>query len=159
MKNLLHGLLAVGLSAVLFGAMPAEGAKKAKKPSEPYAGVFAFKKITLSDKQKEQVAALRKDYVPKLTELDKKRNAIRTPDRLKAALAARKAAASEGKKGKELTKIYNEALKLSPDEAKELAGLDKSYGALMKEINKKKMDLLTDEQKAALKPKPKPKAG
>jgi hypothetical protein len=161
MKKLLQGLLAVGLVAVLAGALPAQEKKgRGKRPrGEPYAGVFAFKKITLSDKQKEQVDALKKEYVPKLTEVDKKKRVILTSDRVKAAIAAQKKAKSDGTTNKkELNKVYNDALKLSEDEAKQLAELNRSGGALVKEINKKKMDLLTEEQKAALKPKPrKPK--
>jgi hypothetical protein len=51
--------------------------------------------------------------------------------------------------------VYNDALKLTADEKKELSAIAKSRGALMKDLNKKKTDLLTDEQKEALKPKKK----
>src|SRR5262249_32676137 len=145
--------------------------KKKPKAKEPYAGLFSFgKKITLTDKQKEQLEALKKDYVPKLVEQDKKRDAILTPERVKEAKAARKKVLDEGK-GKDLdkkekkepaakaNKAYNEALKITKEEKKELGETNKARHALVKEINTKKMALLTDEQKAALKPKPKKDKG
>jgi hypothetical protein len=70
---------------------------------------------------------------------------------------------------------FPKGVKLTEDQEKKIAELKKEYAAkveemqkkvnelqaardaLYKEINAKKMELLTDEQKEALKPKPKPK--
>jgi Spy/CpxP family protein refolding chaperone len=179
MCRLLSGLLVAGLAFLLAGNLTAEDTKKPeKKPAkanDPYAGIFSFpKQITLDDKQKEKIDALKKEYSPKLAEIDKKRNEVVAPDRYKAAneakkkatpeaTEARKKAADEGKGKKEqakiasdiLNKAYNDALKLTPDEKKQLAAINKERGQLVKEINTKKMAVLTDEQKEALKPKKK----
>jgi hypothetical protein len=199
MKSIARVLLTFALMAVVAvsaGAAdkkPADKKPPAKKPA-PYANLFTFPKvIKLDDKQKDQVEKLRAEYAPKLTDLDKKREAIMTADRVKAAQEARKKAsdailtpervkaaqeAAKDKKGKERTKAYQDALKLTADEKKALQGLNKVYndtlkltadeqkqlasinkdrGGLMKEINTKKLAILTDEQKEAIKPKPKKK--
>src|SRR5439155_26767252 len=98
-----------------------------------------------------------KEYAPRLAELDRRRDAVVTPEREKAARDARKAAAAEGKKGKELNKAYSDALNLTKEEHKQLGEIQRERGKLVKEINEKKMALLTGEQKEMLKSKPKPK--
>jgi len=158
MRRILCGLVAAGLLAMLASPVLAEEKEKKKpaKPKDTYAGTFSFPKaIKLTDKQTEELAALKKEYSPKLEAIDKKRGEVLTADRVKEAVAARKKAADEGKKGKDLSKAYNDALKLTKDEQKKLADINKERATLMKEITTKKMALLTDEQKEALKPKPK----
>ena len=49
-----------------------------------------------------------------------------------------------------------DALKVTKEEQKQLSEINKSRGALVKEITTKKLAILTDEQKEALKPKKKP---
>ena len=171
-NRLVSGLLVLAVAVLLTASLSAEDKKekKAKAGAKgPHAGAFSFpKKITLDDKQKEQLEALKKEYGPRLAEVDKKRSALLTPERVKAAKEARNKVTDEAK-GKELSKedkkelgkkanrAYNEALKLTTDEQKQLGAINKERAALMKEINAKKLALLTDDQKAALKPKPKPK--
>jgi len=197
MTSVVRGLLTLTLVALLAVAVQAQDKKAEKKPAkpkDPYAGAFAFpKQVKLDDKQKEQIEKLQAEYSPKLAELAKKQTAIVPADRIKAANEARKKAsdailtpdrvkaakeATKGKKGKEAQQAYQEALKLTPEEQKQLKGVNKVYdealnlsadekkqladvnkerGALIKEINTKKQAILTDEQKEAIKPKAKPK--
>jgi hypothetical protein len=142
------------LLAVSGRAEEKKAEKKDKPKGEPFAGVFAFnKKITLDDKQKEAVAALKKEYTPQLQDLSAKRSKIITPERQQAAAAAEKAAKAEGKKSKkELQEARQAALKLTEQEQSEMKEINQAFGKLAKEINTKKMALLTDEQKASLKP-------
>jgi hypothetical protein len=157
-KSLLRRLSVCALALVF--AIPASAEDK-KKPDEvkkpaPFAGVFAFPKtVTLTEDQQRKLDELRKDYTPKLEELKKKSDSILTADRLTAQKEALAKAKAEGKKGKELNDAGTAALKLNEDEAKQLAETKAAQGKLMAEINKKKMELLTDEQKKALQPKPK----
>src|ERR1041385_2978525 len=76
-------------------------AKKEDKKPEPYAGLFGFPKtITLDDKQSKALEDIKKEFLPKLQELDKKASAIVTPERAKAREEAVKKAKEDGKKGK-----------------------------------------------------------
>jgi hypothetical protein len=163
MTYLSRGLLTLCLLALLVGTLLADDAKKPEKkpakPKDPFASVFSFsKKIKLDDKQQEKLDALKKEYTPQLTELAAKRAKIMTPERVQKANDARKKAQADGEKDKKvLNKIYNDTLALTKDEQKELGALNKEQGNLNKEINTKKMAILTDEQKEAIKPKPKTK--
>lgn len=131
-----------------------------KKPDEKKPGAkvnvvdssFTFPKgIELSADQKEKVAALKKEYAPKIEESFKGVNKIMTPERRKARQEAEKQAKADGKKGKELQAAVAEAVKLTDDEKQIVANHNKLLG----EINKKKLELLTAEQKEKLKPKDK----
>jgi len=142
----------------LVSVASAEGKKAddVKKPGA-FAGAFSFpKSITLTDDQTKKVDGLKKEYTPQLEEMKKKLDVIMTADRLKAQKEAIDKAKADGKKGKELVEAGQAAIKLSPDETKQLTEIRAGQGKLMGEINKKKMELLTEEQKKALQPKPKP---
>jgi hypothetical protein len=158
-KTVMRTVIVLGVAALLAASGRADeqkAEKKAKPKGEPFAAVFSFpKSIQLDDKQKEAVAGLKKEYTPQLEELRGKRVKIITPERQKAMAEAVKAAKAEGKKGKELNEARLAALKLTDEEKGQLKELDQAQLKLAKEIGQKKMALLTDEQKASLKPKKK----
>jgi hypothetical protein len=159
MRLFVRTLFALCLATML--VVPALAADKAdKKPQKkPVAKpannlLFSFPKaIKLDAGQQEKLEALKKEYTPKLTELTAKQAKIMTPERIKARQEATAAAKKAGKKGKELAEAAQAALNLSKEEQKELAQTRGQFVKLVQEINKKKMALLTDEQKALLKPK------
>jgi hypothetical protein len=128
--------------------------KKAK--ATPFANVFTFPKtITLAEDQQKKLDDLKTDYTPKLVEMKKALDVVMTSDRKKALKEAVAKAKADGKKGKELKQAGLDALQLNEDEKKQLAAANLAQKKLMAEINQKKTALLTDEQKKALKPKPK----
>jgi hypothetical protein len=158
-KTVVRGLFVFCAAALLAAPAAAEDKKpvKEKPKAEPHAGVFAFPKaIKLDEKQQAKLAELKKEYTPKLVEIHARLDKIMTPERKKAAAAARKEAKAAGKKGKEIGEAVGAVLKLSDSEKAEVKAINKDHSKLVKEINQKKMALLTDEQKALLKPK-KPK--
>jgi len=159
-KTVVRGLFVFCAAALLAATASAEDKKadkKEKPKAEPFASVFAFPKaIKLDEKQQAKVAELKKEYTPKLAEFHTRFVKIMTPERQKAAATARKEARDAGKKGKEIAEAVNAALKLSDSEKAEMKDINQGRSKLVKEINQKKMALLTDEQKALLKPK-KPK--
>lgn len=176
MKLLVRGLLAFGLALVLSLTVSAEEKKKevkkedvkkeAKKdaPKKPAVNqLFTFPKNmkpAATEEQIQKMADLEKKYVPQMAEISKKIAAIQTPELAKARQAAIKQAATDGKKGKEAQEAGYAALKLSDDQLKGLKELEAARGKLGQEINKEKVALLTDEQKASLKApakKPEPK--
>lgn len=160
MRSLLRCLPVLAVTLVFACTASAEEKKKAeeaKKPA-PFANVFTFPKtVTLAADQQKKLDDLKKEYTPRLEELKKQQDAILTADRLKAQKEATDKARADGKKGKDLAEAGQTALKLNAAEAKQLAESRTAQGKLMAEINKKKLEVLTDEQKKALQPKPKTK--
>lgn len=115
---------------------------------------FAFpRQVQLTDDQKAKLENLKKEYGPKLAEADTRVTGVMTPERQKAAAEVRKKATSEGKKGKDVQDAVNAALNLSADEQAKFREATAARAKLAQEINKKKLELLTEEQKAQLKPK------
>lgn len=153
-------LLVVLAMLLVSPVLAADKAKKKKPRKRPAPGAQLFqvsKKIKLDDKQKEALAALRKEYAPRVKEAFAKIGAVMTPERRKAAAAALKKARDEGKKGKELRKARLEALKLSEEDVKQLKSAQAELAKLRKEIQGKIRGLLTDEQKEQIKSKRKPR--
>ena len=154
--------LSVFALAFLVAGARAEDKKPAdkkddKKPAvTPFANTFTFPKtITLTEEQQKKIDDLKKEYTPKLVDVQKKLDTIETPERKKARAEALKKAKADNIKGKELTKLIDDAVKYTDDEKKQLKDIGAERGKLFSEIQKKKMEVLTDEQKKALQPKPK----
>jgi hypothetical protein len=146
------------LAALLASPLLAEDKKADKKQpaKNPYGQTFSFPKgITPDANQQAKLDELKKEYGPRLDELNAKLAKVMTPERQKAAAAARKAAQGEGKKGKEVQEAVLTALKLSSEEEAQYKEVQQARTKLNREINKKKTELLTDEQKEKLKKKPK----
>jgi len=154
-----------GWALLLAGAAPAHdktpGAKKEdpNPPAPPSVVDFVFnfpRQIKLSEDQQAKIAVLKKEYAPKFVEVQKKSATIMTPERQKAATAAVKQAIADGKKtNKELQEAINEALKLSKEEQAQLQEINAAGNKLFVEAQKKAREVLTDEQREQLKPKPK----
>ena len=142
-----------GLLILLPGLRAADEKKAEAKASDK---AFTFpKQVVLTDEQKTKLETLKKEYGPKLDEIDARIAPIMTPERQKVADEARKKAQADGKKGKEVQEAVADALKLPAEDQAKVTEANKERAKLMKEINAKKTDLLTDEQKAQLKPKDK----
>jgi hypothetical protein len=151
MRRVFLPLLALLVLVPVVGA--AQEKKAAPKPSD---AAFNFPKpIQLTDEQKTKVDELKKEYGPKLDEIQTRIDAVMTPERKKTAEEAGKKAKDDGKKGKELQEAIAAALNLPAEDAAKLKEAQADRGKLMKEIQGKKQALLTDDQKAQLKPKPK----
>jgi Spy/CpxP family protein refolding chaperone len=153
MKRTLQGLLVLTLAVVL--AMPAAAAedkkkKKKKKGRRAPAAVRVTKGIELTADQKKQVAAINKEFAPKLLELNKKAGTIITPEQRKARSVAFKKAKADGKKGKEARAAVNAAVNLSAEQKKALAEVNKARQVIFTAARAKFVEILTDEQKAKL---------
>lgn len=163
MRSPLRCLPVFGLILVLAGLVPAEDKKPNRKlpdlqpaPILSVDQIFSFpKRVTLTDDQQANLAALKKEYAPRITELQKKRSAIVTPERQKAAIDARIKALNEGRNSKEAQAAYDRALKLTDEEKEHLNNAILAIRRLSTEAHAKVEALLTDEQKETLKPQPK----
>ncbi len=160
MRSLFAALPAAFLLALTVGPAPAgtttptptTPAGKAHHHHHHARDPFALpKQVQLTADQQAKVDALKKQYAPKLAELHARIAAVFTPERHKAAAAARQHATAEGKKGKELQAAVRAALNLTPDEQAKLKDAFTARKALVKEIRHQEFALLTDAQKAQLK--------
>lgn len=139
-RTLMILALAVLIAAPLSAADKKK--KKGKKGRKAPVAVRVPKGLELTGEQKEQVAALNKEYGPKLAAARKK--LALTPEQQKAGAETRKKNKEEGKKGKVANKAVLDAQNLS-DEQKEA---QKEQRKLRTEVRGKFLALLTPEQKA-----------
>lgn len=154
--------LAVGcvLASAAFAADEQPAAKGKKKGKKAAATPAAFKlpdAISLSAEQQTKLDELKTQYVDKLREAMKKVNDVYTAEQRTAVQSARKTAAAEGKKGKQLKAAVEAAVQLSDDQKQKLSEAQSQLMALQKEVRGKVVGLLTDEQKELVKPKGKKK--
>ena len=138
------------LSLVLLVAAPLaaaeEKAKKAKGKGAANAGIFAnIAKLDLNAEQKEKLAAVKKTFGPKLTELRKK--AGLSAETRKARAAAQKEATEKGLKGKDRQEFLDSKSNLTDDQKKAVAEM----AAATLKAKAAIAAFLTDEQKAKAK--------
>jgi Spy/CpxP family protein refolding chaperone len=144
------GVLALAVAFAMVGKLSADD--KSCPTSKPQRHAMAgpwdlLKGLNLTDDQKAQVKALRKEYMPKFKAAA---DNILTDEQKKARDDAVKAAKAEGKKRGEVMKAAHEAVKLT-DEQK--TKMKEAVKPLHKEVHEKLMAILTPEQKAQLKQK------
>jgi Spy/CpxP family protein refolding chaperone len=111
--------------------------------------VERVKDLNLTDDQKAKLAELKKQYDPKLKELNAKLDGVLTAEQKKARDDAFKAARDAGKRPDRET--IQAAMKLTDAQKAELAKGRKAVDALNKEISDKVTKLLTTEQQDVLK--------
>jgi hypothetical protein len=155
MRRLSVTFLALGLAATPAAAAGDQKSAGSKAPGKGAAAkhgdAFGFPKaVELTDEQKAKLDELRKEFGPRLVEANARVTAILTPERHKVLAEARKKAVAEGKKGKEAQEAAIAALNLSADEQAKLQEALAARQQLMKEINRRKLELLTDKQKEQL---------
>lgn len=159
MKKLARLVLTLAVAAILVAPAAAQNKKKKRKKGRKKARALNVVRLpravqeTLSDEQKSKIAAINKEYAPKLAELFKKRNAILTPEQRKAQREAQRSARQAGKRGKALRDAVAEAVKLSDDQKKQQREIGKQLRALQQQARTKVLAVLTDEQKAKLRAK------
>ena len=153
MKTIIHSLslllLAFAVITPTFADDKADKAKAKKKKSAP-AAIKVPGGVTLNEDQRAKLAALNKEFGPKLAACRKEAAGIITADQRKARAAALKEAKAAGKKGKELREAAEAAFKVSEEQKTKLAECKKAMGALQKEVRAGLAAILTDEQKAKL---------
>lgn len=147
-RNLVcFSLIAIVASAGVADEKVKKGKKQQKAPSVTQRLVA---KLTLTDEQKTQVAAIDKQFAAKAKELADKRKAMLTPEQQKAQAAAQKAAKEAGQKGPEARKAVDAALNLTEDQKAQQKELAKGQQALNTEVIAALKKVLTAEQQEAL---------
>lgn len=146
-------VLSTALTLVMaVGVMAADEAKKpekAKGKGKAAPSVVQLpKEVELTAEQKEKIAAINKEFAPKLAEANKKLESILSEDQRKARAEALKKAREEGKKGKEAAESVAAATKITDDQKVKFEEAQKAVATIRKEALEKAAAVLTDEQKA-----------
>jgi Spy/CpxP family protein refolding chaperone len=115
--------------------------------------------LNLTDDQKAKLEEIKKEYAPKFKEAAEKSEGILTPEQKTARKEAMKAAREAGKRGPEVRKEIEAAMKLTDEQKAKMADARKAMEALQKEVRGKVMEILTPEQKAKLEQQAKERGG
>jgi Spy/CpxP family protein refolding chaperone len=147
-------LLAIGIFSIAAMQGTAQekqkkNAKKGAKGPDPVAKMLEGVR-DLSADQQAKIAEIKKQYAPKLAEIQKRRSEIMTPDRRRTEKEARKTAKDAGKKGKELQNAVNDALGLSAAEREKLEAVQQENQALTAKIREEISAVLTPDQREKL---------
>lgn len=142
--------LAVVLSVSVSGFAQEKQKKGKAAQAPPSATARLVEKLELTDAQKESVAAIDKQFAPKLQELNKKRSAILTADQRKAQQAAQKAGREAGSTPAEIRKAVEAALQLTPEQSAQMKEVQKLQTALNGQVLEALKKVLTPEQQAKL---------
>lgn len=144
------------VSEILTAEQRAKLAGGPKKRPAPKLAARIVGKLDLNEKQKEQIAALDKEFGGKYQELQTKQAGILTNEQKKARSDAIKLAKKAKTKGKELRETIDSATQATAEQKAQLAETAKALGSLQKQLRAKVSEILTEEQRAQLGKKQKP---
>ncbi len=128
-------------------------AQEKKKPDPTGADAQVFKlptEITLTADQETKMATLKKEFGPKIAELQKKSTDILTKDQRAARKAAMEKAKADGLKGKALQEAVDAAMMLTAEQKEQQAAVKKDLDPIVAEVKKQIDNFLTAEQKTKL---------
>lgn len=149
-------LLTLVLSLVVVANLSAgEGKKKGKDKCKADATSVVpaemLKGLTLTDEQKTKIEALKTEYAPKVKDAMKKMDDVLTADQKKARDEVLKADKAAGKKGPEVRKDVEAALKLTDEQKTKKEAAKNEMKTLQKDVRGKVIALLTPEQQEQVK--------
>ena len=108
-----------------------------------------LKPVTLTGDEMAKLGALKKDYQQKFTDAYAKADVL-TPEQKKARVDARAAAKAAGKKGKDITKAVGDAVKETDDQKAKARDALPALRGLQAEFKAKVINLLTEQQRQAI---------
>ncbi len=141
-------VLCVSLELAI-GVLHGQERDQTKQPA-PFQQLFTLRGVEFSDQQQAKVVELRKQYTPKLVEIQRGRNSVYTREQRQARRDAFQAARDADKRGRELQEAVNKALKLTDEQTKKLAAIQKEQSALAAKIQTELRGLLTADQRKRL---------
>ena len=151
MKKILIAFLVLGLATFVMTGSAQEKKNKKKGGNDPTAQVVAkATKEGLPEDAIAKIKAAAAEHGPKVREAQAKVDSILTDDQKSARREAQKAAKAAGKKGKEAKADVDAAIKLTPDQQKQMTEAQAKLDEAMAAFRKAAGDQLTDEQKAKI---------
>lgn len=134
-------------------AKQAQRAKQAKRqPGIPILQRL-LEGVTLSEEQQAKLKELKEKFGLKFQDLKEQKQAVLSAEQIKAMAEAKKAATEAGKKGKELAQAAMDAVQLTDEQKTKLEEIQQATQKLQQEVREALLEILTDEQKAALQDK------
>jgi hypothetical protein len=156
MKRVASYLVATASVLVLSTCLVAQERKPADASATRERGSTTPREFTFpaevspTDAQQAKLKELQEKFQPKLIDLNRKRAGILTDEQRQAQRDAFQKIREGNLDRQKATELLAEAVKLSPEQQKEIQAVEKEMQELQREINDQKMALLTDEQKAKL---------
>lgn len=157
--RIVHIVLILALAVLIVSPALAEK-PVVRKPVPSPAAQFVERMVQgldLTAEQKDKLKEIAKKCGPEFVAIYKKQREVLTPEQIKAEKEARQEAKAAGKTPKEAEAAVAAALKLTDEQKAKMAEIRNERGALEKELRSEVMNVLTDEQKAELKKRIKPK--
>src|SRR5687768_7354780 len=151
MKKIVTAIMVLGLAAFVMTGFAQEKKNKKRGGNDPTAGVV--KKAMDEGLPEDAIAKIKAaaaEHGPKIRDAQAKVDSILTDDQKKARNEAKKAAKAAGKKGKEAKADEDAALKLTPDQQKQMTEAEAKRDEALAAFRKAAGDQLTDEQKAKI---------
>lgn len=148
--------LSVTLTLIVTSTLLSQEAERqdARRPRQPqqaaFQQVFVLRGVEFSEEQRAKVDEIRKKYVPKLAEIQKKQQSIFTEEQMQARREAFRAAREAGKEGNELREAAEAAFTLTNDQRKQLAAIQRERAELATQIQSELRTRLTREQRNQL---------
>jgi acetyl esterase/lipase len=118
-----------------------------QRDRDPFRQMFSVRGVEFTKDQQAKVDELRKKYVPKLREAQRKVFGIYTPEQSRARRDAQQAARKAKKRGRELREAVDAAVKLTDEQKKQIAVAQKERDELVQTVQREIRGLLTAEQK------------
>jgi hypothetical protein len=137
-------------SSLMANQAPDKDKQTKGKPQQPSV-VQIPKELALDAQQKEAIAALNAEYLPKLAELKQQQEGILTTEQKQALADVKNAAKDSGKDKAELARLLRDAVQFTDAQVQQQAGLKRKMIELNQEIQDRFMKLLTAEQREILK--------
>lgn len=145
-------LAVVLLVASSLMANQAPDKEKLKKAASQHPSVVQIpKELALDAQQKEALAALNAEYLPRLEELKKEQESVLTAEQKQALADVKKAIKDSAKDKTELVKRLRDAVQLTDEQVKQQVEIKQKMIGLNTEIHDRFMKLLTAEQREILK--------
>ena len=151
MKKIVTAIMVLGLAAFVMTGFAQEKKKNKNKGNDPTAQVVT--KATEEGLPEDAIAKIKAaaaEHGPKVREAQAKVDSILTDDQKRARGEATKAAKAAGKKGKEAKADVEAAIKLTPDQQKQMTEAEAKRDEAMAAFRKAAGDSLTDEQKSKI---------
>lgn len=113
----------------------------------------AIEELDLSDEQKESLKAVHKEFGPKMGEVFGKLKDVLTEEQQTAAKEAAKAAKEADKKGRAFFVAVEASITLTDEQTEQMNEIGEELTTLQREVTRKVLGVLTDEQRKQLRAK------
>jgi acetyl esterase/lipase len=127
-----------------------QNATQREQRADLFEQFFALPGIEFSKEQRAKVEEIRKEFMPKLAEAQRKFNSVITEEQVRARREAMQKARDAGKEGQELRDAVEAAAKLTPEQQKQQAAIQEERNKLFAAIRTQLTALLTEQQRGKL---------